>query len=139
MPNNKFERRQLFLTCFLTALYLNPKTRIRLKREWMLSDDELDALEIKSVPPVIFNMVVANEIRKQIGEASDMREFTPTENGLYLLNVPARFADCGVIQPIFDAPPFGSVSIKNPRPRNIRFLQVYRHAADTRPFILGSF
>lgn len=124
---NAYEKRQLFLTCFLTALTLSEKTRIFFEQEWMLDEEEITALEIKSVPSLVFNMVVANEIRKELGEADGIKEFFYTGN-LYLLNVPSRFSDSGVILPIKDA-----------SRRNIKHLQCYRYAKDERPFIIGNF
>ena len=122
---NKFEQRQLHLTCFLTSLILTPRSRAAFAKEWMMSDEELDALEIKSVPSLTLNMVIANEMRKQIGTAEDIKEFFFTGN-LYLLDAPSIYADSGVILPIKDA-----------SRRNIKFLQLYRHTRDVRPMLIG--
>lgn len=121
------EKRQLFLTCVLAALYLRDKARESFQRAWMLEKAEIDALEIKSVPSLVLNMVISNNIRKQLGIADDIKEFFFTGN-LYLLDVPSRFADTGVILPIKDS-----------SRRYIKHLQVYRHAKDTHPFIVGNF
>lgn len=121
----------------MTALVLHDKAREQFRREWVLTEDEIRALEVKSVPSLIFNMVVANEVRKNLGAAisgsysgatfEGIKEFFYTGN-LWLLNVPSRYADTGVILPVMDA-----------ARRNIKFLQVYRHAKDAKPFILGNF
>ena len=120
------ERRQLFLACFLTPLYVSEKTRLIYEREWMLEKDEFDALEIRCVPSLVFNMVVANEVRKQLGEANGIKEFFDA-GGLWLLNVPSRFAATGIILPVKDA-----------SRRNIKHLQCFRHAKDGKPFIIGN-
>ncbi len=135
---NKFEKRQLFLTSFLAALYLKPNVRDQFARQWLVEPEEIDALEIKSVPSLIFNMVVSNEIRKQIGAADGIKEFFFSGN-LYLLDVPPHLSDAGFILPVFDAPPLGAQRAKNFRGRNIKCLEIYRHAKDSKPFILGNY
>lgn len=124
---NRSEKRQLFLSAFLAALYLRPEVRQKIARDWMLEGEEIDALEIKSVPSLIFNMVVANEIRKKIGEPKGIKEFFFTGN-LYLLDVPSRYSETGVLLPI-----------KDHGRRHIKVIQAFRYPGDKRPFILGKY
>ena len=131
---NRFEKRQLFLTCALTALYLKDNVREQFQNEWMREREEIEALQLKSVPSLVFNLVVSNEMRKKLGAPVDEstgnplgQEFFYTGN-LWILNIPSRFSDAGAVLPVYDA-----------ARRNIKCWQVFRHAKDQKPFIVGRF
>lgn len=127
---NKETKRQEFLNCFLACLYVKPKVAEIFQREWSMEDDEFAALGICGIPSLILNMIVAAEIKNLLGAADGIKEFffsgyTNTD-GLYLLDVSSRYTDSGVILPVTDA-----------AQRHIKYLQVFRHAKDQKPFIVG--
>jgi hypothetical protein len=127
-PNFKdHELRQLILDSFLSCCPLKPKPRELYAREWAMEPEEIDAIELKSCPSLVLNMIISSNIAKQIGfPEKGIRECFWTGN-LWLLDIPSKFADSGVILPI-----------KDPARRNVKYLQVYRHVKDQKPFIVGN-
>lgn len=139
---NDFQHRQLILHGYMDTLYLEPKTRERIKREWLLVDEEIDALGLKSPPSLVFNLILSHEIAKQVGFPEGGIKECFRSGNMWLLDVHERYARTGIIQPIFHDG--GNEYLRlispltDPSARKIRCLQVYRYVGDQRPFVLNS-
>jgi hypothetical protein len=94
-------------------------------KEWGLTEQEIQKLEIVSPPTRVFNLIGSNAVAGRFGDLSDIECFYQTD-GVWWLDCDPKYARCGVILPVRD-----------PRqPRFITALRLFRSVRDPRPFML---
>jgi hypothetical protein len=94
-------------------------------RHWGIDPEDIDRLEIKSVPTFVTNLIGSNAVAERFGDLSDVPGFYQCR-GLWWLDIDERLSRRGLVLPVRDPK----------RPLFITGLKVFRHARDERPFML---